>query len=123
MHRFRTEPRKGDEGSRSGSAVTTLITFVNRFSGVMSLGHERGRKLGYFAMCLSKLRKILGKKGYKVSEAQIRLIMKEISNTDGFEEMEFSRQKKVFMSIVSKYVRVSRHVMELAFRQADQRSK
>jgi len=80
--------------------------------------HERGSKLGYFAICLSKLRKILGEKGYKVSEAQIRLIMKDLSNIDGFEEMEFSRQKKIFMSVVSKYVRVSRHAMELAFCQA-----
>lgn len=86
------------------------------------MDYERGRKLRYFVICLSKLRKILGEKGYKISEAQIRLIMKDLSKIDGFEEMEFSRQKKIFMSVVSKYVRVSRHAMELAFRQADQHS-
>lgn len=123
MHRFRTEPYKGDEGSRPGSVVIIFVIFVNTvFGGVMSLGHERGRKLRYFVICLSKLRKILGEKGYKVSEAQIRLIMKDLSKIDGFEEMEFSRQK-IFMSVVSKYVRVSKYTMELAFRQADQRSK
>ena len=54
------------------------------------MNHERGGKLGYFAFCLSKLRKILGEKGYKVSEVQIRLIMKDLSKIDGFEKMELS---------------------------------
>lgn len=68
------------------------------------------------------LEKSSERRGYKVSEAQIRLIMKDLSEIKGFEKMKFSRQK-IFMSVVSKYVRVSRHAMELAFRQADQRSK
>lgn len=89
----------------------------------MSLYRGKGRELGYFAICLSKLRKILRKKGHKVSEAQIRLVMKDLSNIDGFEEIDFSRQKGIFMSVVSKYVRVSRHTMELALRQADRHSK
>lgn len=77
--------------------------------------HKRGKRLGYFANCLSKLRKTLEERGYKVSEAQIRLIMKDLSNIDKFEEMDFDRQKKIFMSVVSKYVRVSGYTMELMF--------
>ena len=84
--------------------------------------HKKGKRLSYFANCLSRLRKTLEERGYKISKAQIRLIMKDLCNIDKFEEMEFDRQKKIFMSVISKYVRVSRYTMELMFRQTlDQR--
>jgi len=81
------------------------------FGDIMNLGwvptsHKKGKRLSYFANCLSRLRKTLEGKRYKISKAQIRLIMKDLCNIDKFEEMEFDRQKKIFM-VISKYVRVS----------------
>ena len=71
--------------------------------------------MSYFVAALSSLRKSLEKKGYRISDAQIRLIMKELSQIDGFEDVwwiTFSRQKEIFISTVRKYIRVSRDVIE-----------
>lgn len=98
------------------------------FGDIMNLGRmhhnppKKGKRLGYFVNCLSKLRKTLREKGYKISKAQIRLIMKDLSNIDKFEEMEFDRQKRSLCQWYLKYVRVSRYTMELMFSQTmDQR--
>jgi len=82
---------------------------------VKNVSSDKGKKISYFVASLSNLRKILEKRGYRISDAQIRLIVKELSGVDGFDDtwwMPFSKQKEIFILIVRKYVRVSREVIE-----------
>ena len=69
----------------------------------------------YFIARLMKLRKVLRCMGYKVSEAQIRLIIKELADTDGFSDtwwITYTKQKEIFVSVVKKYVNVSKSFIE-----------
>jgi hypothetical protein len=64
----------------------------------------KGKKIGYFAMVLSKMRNEL-REERKISKAQIRLILKEFEES-GYADssIPFHTQKEVFIEIVSKYV-------------------
>ncbi|AIY89545.1 hypothetical protein GACE_0491 [Geoglobus acetivorans] len=80
-----------------------------------NVSSDRGKKLSHFMIALSRLRKTLQKKGHKVSDAQIRLIMKDLSEMDGFGDtwwIPYSKQKEIFISVVRKYIKVSRSVVE-----------
>jgi hypothetical protein len=82
---------------------------------IKNVSSDRGKKMGYFIRALSDLRKVLEMRGYKVSDAQIRLISKELSEYDGFDDLwwiTFSKQKEIFVNVVCKYIRVSRELVE-----------
>jgi len=77
---------------------------------VKNVSSDRGRKLGYFITSLSRLKKRLGNKGYRVTDVQIRLISKELEEFPEFTDywwITFSRQRELFVEIVRKYIRVS----------------
>mgnify|MGYP000097140405 CR=1 FL=1 len=81
---------------------------------VKNVSSDRGKKFSYFVVSLSKLRKILKNKGYKVSEIQIRLIINELKKHDGFEDIwwiTFSKQKEIFIETVGKYIRISKDLI------------
>ena len=70
---------------------------------------DKAKSLGYFANVLSKIRKILEKRGYKISKSQIRLIMLELKNCIGDTySITYSKQKELFVEIVRKYIKVSK---------------
>lgn len=97
------------------NGVAKLHPYCNKCGTVKNISSDKGKKISYFVATLSSLRKILERKGYKISDAQIRLIVKELSEVEGFEDawwMTFSRQKEIFISTVRKYVKVSRDVIE-----------
>ncbi len=97
------------------NGILKLHPYCNKCGTMKNVSSDKGKKISYFVASLSKLRKILEKKGYKISDAQIRLIVKELSKVEGFEDtwwITFSKQKEIFISIVGKYVRVSRDVIE-----------
>jgi hypothetical protein len=82
---------------------------------VKNVSSDKGKNIGYFVNCLSKMKKDLGKKRYKISDAQIRLILKELTEMDGFSDtywMTFSRQREIFVSVVKKYIKISRQTIE-----------
>lgn len=57
---------------------------------------------------VAKLKKILEARGEKISEAQIRLIFKDLP--EEFEDIwwiTFLQQKEIFVRAVKKYIRVS----------------
>ncbi len=95
--------------------ILKLHPYCNKCGTVKNVSSDKGKKISYFVASLSKLRKILEKRGYKVSDAQIRLITKELSEIDGFEDtwwITFSKQKEIFISIVKKYIKVSENVIK-----------
>ena len=97
------------------NGVMKLHPYCERCGTIKNVSSDRGKKMGYFAAALSRLRKVMERKGYKISDAQIRLIMKELSETEGFEDVwwiTFSKQKEIFVEVVKKYVKVSRDVIE-----------
>ncbi len=89
--------------------------YCNKCGTLKNVSSDRGKKISYFIMALSRLRKVLNERGYKVSEAQIRLIVKELSEVEGFDDtwwITFSKQKEIFIQIVRKYIKVSRELLE-----------
>ncbi len=81
---------------------------------VKNVSSDRGKGLGYFANVLAKLKKCLEKRGYRISQAQIRLILKEFEemNADDVYSISFSKQKEIFVNIAAKYIKVSRGMIE-----------
>jgi len=73
-----------------------------------NVSSDRGKRLGFFTNVLSRLSKDLEQKGYKISKAQIRLIIKELEHLDDAYAYSYSKQKEIFVEVVRKYVRVSR---------------
>jgi len=97
------------------NGIAKLHPFCRNCGTVKNVSSDKGRKIGYFVIALSKLKKILKDRGYRISEAQIRLIVKELTQIDGFEDtwwITFSKQKEIFTSTVRKYVKVSENVIE-----------
>ncbi len=73
---------------------------------VKNIGSDRARKLGFFATALGRLRSRIEKEHdrstysiAKVSEAQVRLIIKRLESTEGFDDpyaMTFHAQLDLF---------------------------
>ncbi len=97
------------------NGVIKLHPYCNKCGTLKNVSSDRGKKISYFVMVLSRLRKILKKRGYKVSETQIRLIVRELSEIEGFDDVwciTFSKQKEIFIRTIQKYVRVSKEFLE-----------
>lgn len=67
-------------------------------------------RFGYFTDALTKLMKELKGK-HLISEAQKRLILKELSSIKNFEELDFETQKMLYISIVGKYVNIRKELI------------
>lgn len=97
------------------NGVIKLHPYCSYCGCVKNVSSDRGKKFSYFVEKLSELKKILKKRGYKVSEVQIRLILKELSEIDGFEDIwsiTFSKQKELFIQVVRKHIKVSKYLVE-----------
>lgn len=97
------------------NGIIKLHPYCNNCGTLKNVSSDKGKKISYFVIVLSKLKRILERRGYKVSEAQIRLIVKELSEIDGFSDtwwITFSKQKEIFITIVRKYIRVSKELIE-----------
>jgi len=96
------------------NGIIKLHPYCGKCGTVKNVSSDRGKKMSYFVAALSRLKKLLKSKGYKISEAQIRLILKELNEIEDFEDLwwiTFSRQKEIFVSVVKKYVRVSNDII------------
>ena len=103
---------------KMSNGVSKLHPICKRCGAVKNISSDKGRKMSYFIIVLSKLRKNLAERGYKVSEAQLRLITKELSEIDGFDDtwwITYSQQRDIFIKVVQKYLRVPRWVIEKHF--------
>lgn len=81
---------------------------------VKNISSDRGKGLGYFANVLANLKRYLEGRGYKISQAQIRLILKELEkmDVDDVYSITFSKQKEIFINLTTKYVKVRRELVE-----------
>ena len=89
--------------------------YCRKCGTIKNISSDRGKKMGYFIVVLSNLKKELESKGYKISEAQMRNITNELSRIDGFDDVwwiTLSKQKEIFIKVVRKYVKVSERVIE-----------
>ena len=96
------------------NGVIKLHPYCDECGVLKNVSSDKGKKIGYFVNALSKLKKILGNRGYKISDAQIRLIMKELTENEIEDTwwMTFSKQKEIFVRITKKYIRVSQDLLE-----------
>lgn len=107
----------GRDWARMSNGVTKLHPYCGRCGTIKNISSNRGLKLSHYVTALSRLRKILRERGYRVSEAQIRLITKELSENEDFTDVwwvTFEKQKEIFIETVQKYIRVSRDLIESA---------
>jgi hypothetical protein len=108
------QPKKKD-WLTSQNGVIKLHPYCCNCGTVKNVSSDKGKKIGYFINSLARLRKTLEQKGYRVSEAQIRMIIKELCEIDGFEDtywITFSRQKEIFITLVRKYIKISQDIIE-----------
>jgi len=71
---------------------------------VKNISPDKAKKLGYWTDVISRI-----SKQFKVSQAQKRLVVKELEAYDGFDDvysMTFSAQQKIFVNAVKKYFRL-----------------
>ncbi len=101
--------------SKMPNGIMKLHPYCKSCGTVKNVSSDRGRKMSHFVIMLSKIRQVLKERGYKVSEAQIRLITKELSEVEGFDDTwwkTYSKQKEIFISIIRKYIKVSKEILE-----------
>ncbi len=97
------------------NGIMMLHPFCERCGTFKNISSDRGMKLEYFISRLTKIKNVLRCMGYKVSEAQIRLIIKELAEMDGFSDtwwITYTKQKEIFVSVVKKYINVSKSFIE-----------
>jgi len=114
---MRCSHEKADEKvwDRTWNGVMKSHPYCRKCGALKNVSSDRARKMSHFLVVLSNLRREVEKRGYKISEAQIRLIMKELREIEDFDDlwsMSYSIQRRVFMDTVRKYVRVSRELLE-----------
>jgi len=95
------------------NGVLRLHPHCKKCGVVKDTSSDTGKKLGYFVNALHKLKSYLDSRGYKLSQAQMRLILMEFER-EGYADIysvSFSLQKEAFVKIVKKYVKVSEDVI------------
>ena len=105
----------GKDWANLPNGIVKLHPYCRRCGTFKNVSSDRGKSIGFFVAVLYKLKSYLGKRGYKISEAQIRLITKELEKMEDFNDLwwiTFSKQKDIFIDVVRKYVKVSKDILE-----------
>ncbi len=81
---------------------------------VKNISSDRGKKLGYFVNAIHSLKEHMDKKNYRVSDAQMRLVLREFASEGLDDEYStpFTTQKEGFIRIIRKYLLVSEDTVE-----------
>ena len=90
-------PLKSDRGSDIAPHP-----WCTKCGAVKNISPDRAKRLGYWTDILSRM-----SRQFKVSQAQKRLVVKELEAYDGFGDiysMTFSAQQKIFVNVVKKYL-------------------
>lgn len=67
---------------------------------VKNISYDKAEKTGYYVNVLSEIRRYLEKRGFKLSKAQLRIILKELESREGFSDTYWIRgsvQKSIFI--------------------------
>ena len=88
-----------------GNGILKLHPHCEVCGNVKNVSSDKGKKTGFFANVLARIRRDLKKKGCKISDAQIRLILMELDRLDFGDtfSITYSAQNEVFAEVVSKY--------------------
>lgn len=83
--------------------------YCQKCGTVKNVSSDRGKKLGYFVNAIHSMKDHLDKKNYKISQAQIRLVLKEFVSEDLDDEYStpFSTQREGFIRITRNYLHVT----------------
>jgi|Deesub1362B_J571_1020462.scaffolds.fasta_scaffold00502_5 hypothetical protein len=82
---------------------------------VKNISSDRAKSLGYYTNTLAEIKSHLERKGGKLTQVQIRLIIKELEGIEDFADtyiMRGSVQKSIFINTVRKYTGFSRSLIE-----------
>jgi hypothetical protein len=89
--------------------------FCRSCGAVKNISSDKAHGLGYFINVLAEIKRHLDYKGGKLSQAQIRLIIKELESREDFADtyvMLGSVQRNIFINVVQKYTGLSRSFVE-----------
>lgn len=89
--------------------------FCEECGYVKNISADRARRMGYFVNALAEIKRHLEKKGSRLTQVQIRLIIKELEGIEGFADTYVtlgSVQKNIFINAVRKYTGLSRSFVE-----------
>jgi len=92
------------------SGVLKLHPYCENCGTLKNVSSLKGKKLGHFMKVVSEL-----KKSCRITEVQLRLIAKELESNPDFQDLwwiNYEQQKKIFVEVVTRYVRVNRQVVE-----------
>jgi biotin synthase-related radical SAM superfamily protein len=101
---------KGSVWAKIPEGTMKLHPVCGNCGTLKNVSSSKGKKLGYYLKVLSELRKM-----YKISEAQLRLIVRELESNEDFCDLwwvSYEQQKKIFISVVRKYVNVTTQILE-----------
>ncbi|RLI81031.1 hypothetical protein DRP07_08140 [Archaeoglobales archaeon] len=93
----------------SCNSILKLHPYCSKCGYVRNISSDRGKETGYFANILGIMKRDMERRGYKISQVQIRLIMREFEKrrlNDTY-STPFSLQIREFVDIVRKFVPVS----------------
>jgi len=94
---------------------TRLHPYCGHCGTLKNVSEDRAKRLGYYMNALSEIKRMTGRGGFKLSDAQIRLIAKELENFEDFSDVywiPFSNQKEMFLGIAQKYTNLSKKFIE-----------
>ena len=87
-----------------------LHPYCVRCGIVKNISSDRARRIGYYVNTLARL----GRRTGGITKVQMRLIVKELEGSDGFEDsysMTGHTQKDIFINAVKKYCNLSEHLI------------
>jgi len=98
----------------ASNGIMKLHPFCHKCGVVRNISSDHGREVGYFINSLSELRNHMERKGYKISKAQMRLIIREFEEKglDDVYSVTFSKQREGFAEIVREYTGVSEDLVK-----------
>jgi hypothetical protein len=86
------------------------VPVCNNCRTLKNISGDRGRGIGFYINILSNMKRHLANEDIKLSSSQMRLIIKELRKTDGFEDtywIKGSVQKSIFIKSVQKFTSLS----------------
>jgi len=98
----------------SDNEILKLHPYCSKCGSVKNISSMGAVSAGFFANILARMKADFDKKGYRISQTQIRLVMKELEAREAFDKfsLSFEAQKMIFIDVVSKYIKISRWKIE-----------
>ncbi|GBE54593.1 MAG TPA: hypothetical protein ENH28_05740 [Euryarchaeota archaeon] len=89
--------------------------FCEYCGSVKNISSDRAKGIGHYINVLAEIKRYMERRSWKLSQAQNRLIIKELEGMEDFADiyiMRGSAQKNIFIGAVKKYTGLSRSLIE-----------